>query len=193
MIQTHYTGVQSSLDFAPGAGLVGVRNPITGKYVELTFYQYGGTVRHNGQIFELFLNDDPTGIADLSVRGIIEHHGSRINARNGKDTISASIGAITGRAGLWLHGTPEDMPQDMRIGHGRSDGVFSFVTGIGGVLEGGTEVARIGEEGLTLKQRSEAPGPGEGCTVLWAKDDGTLQVTSNVCGATETLPLGVVR
>lgn len=191
MPDTSYTGVQAPTDYAPGSGLVGVRNPVTGKYVELTFYQYGGTLRHNGQIFELFLNDDPTGIADLSVRGIIEHAGSRINARNGADTISASIGAISGRAGLWLHGTLEDMPQDFRIGHGRTDGVFSFITGIDGTIDGGSEVARISEEGLRLKQRADAPTPPPGHTVLWARTDGTLHTTSNLDGVTTTRALGV--
>lgn len=184
--EVFYAGQQGSEGFKPGAGLLGIYDPNDGNSCEFTFYQYGATLKNSGQLFEMFLNSDPTGVADLSVRGIVTHHGARINARNGTDTISTVIASLDDRAGLALTGSTSDMPEDLRIGHGRSDGVFAFVTGIGSLLEEGTEVARIGEEGLRLKQRDTEPTPPEGYTVLWAKTDGTVQKTSNVGGVTST-------
>jgi hypothetical protein len=184
-----YAGQQGYGGQAPGSGVLGVVDPTSNRYVELTHYAYGATLKHDGQILELFLNSDPNGIADLSVRGIVVHHGSRVNARNGADTISTAIASIDDRAGLLLTGNLDDMPTDMRIGHAREDGAFAFVTGISDWLDGGTVVARIGEEGLQLKHRSTAPTPPVGHSVIWAKDDGTIQATANVGGVTTTTQL----
>lgn len=183
-----YSGVQGVNSYCPGAGVVGVTNP-QGNYVELTFYQYGGTLKHDGQIFELFLNDSITGLADLSVRGIVHHRGSRINARNGGDTVSMAIAALDGRVGLLTTGVEADMPADLRIGHARPDGAFAFVVGIGDKLDGGVEVARLGEEGLRLRHRATAPSPPAGYTVLWALADGTLHKTANVGGEVRTVQM----
>ena len=185
-----YAGQQGSDGFAPGAGVVGVRNPSNGDVTELTHYQYGGTLKHTGQMIELFLNDDPVGIGELSVRGIVEHRGARLNARNGADTTSCAVVNIDGRAGVSVTGSLTDLPQEMMLAHERTDGVFGFRIGTtDGVMSGGTLVAAIGEEGLRLKHRASAPTPPAGYTVIWAKNDGTVQRTSNVGGVLETVAL----
>ncbi len=189
-----YIGQQGTIDNHPGSGIVGVQNGSGSSVMEMTFYQYGAALRIWGsQLLELFVNDNPGGIANFSVRGNGATGGSRIDARDGTDTYSIALAAFgSDRICLLASGSDASsppLPQDMSFAHMRADGHFRFVLGISDLGENGTEVARIDEDGLRLKQRSTAPSPPPGYTVLWARDDGAVLKTSNVGGVISTSAL----
>jgi hypothetical protein len=189
-----FVGQQGTNDFGPGSGIVGVQSGDGSGRLEMTFYQYGATLRTWGsQMLEYFLNDDPGGISNFSVRGNGAAGGARIDARDGTDSYSIALGALgSDRICLLASGsdaTSPPLPQDMSFAHMRADGFYRFAIGTSDHGAGGTEIARIDEEGLRLKQRSTAPNPPPGYTVLWARDDGTVHKTSNVGGVISTSAL----
>lgn len=172
--------------YVPGSGFVRLET-MGADWLELGFYApgpgaAGAQVRSSRPIFEFFLSTEPTDISDLSVRGIAHNNGTRVNARNGDDTGGAVLFNVLGVAGVMVQGATTTT-----IGNTDAAGGFDFKTGVDSQTgNGGTLVGRIREEGLTLKQRAAAPVVAAGYSTVWAKNDGTLQRTSNVGGVTTT-------
>lgn len=184
-----YLGQQIEGDHRPGAGVVAAHGP-NGELVELTLYQYGGTIRQSGsQIFEFFIGADPLAITDLSLRGRVANLGSKFNARNGTDTYGGVL-AATGSDRVRL-GSDDGagVPEELLIQNGHPDGYVVFRTAVEADGEGGTELARVSGDGFRLPHRETAPEVAEGYTTLWAKADGTVQATANVGGVTTTTQL----
>lgn len=184
-----YLGQQGPGDLDPGAGVVGIKSADGTKRAELTRYQYGTTIRTYGSgLIELFINDDPGGTANFSVRGNGAMGGAKIEARNGADTWASMLSGLgTDRTGVGAYGATA--PDEFRVFSSKAGAFFTFVGGVDDDVAGGAEFARISEEGLRLAQRATAPTPPAGTTVLWAKTDGTVQATSNVGGTTTTTAL----
>lgn len=184
-----YLGQQIEGDHRPGAGVVAAHGP-DGELVEMTLYQYGGTIRQSGsQIFEFFIGADPLAVTDLSLRGRVANLGSKFNARNGADTYGGILAATgSDRVRLGSDGGA-GVPEELLIQNGHPEGYFVFRTAVEVDGEGGTELARVSGDGFRLPHRDTAPEVAEGYTTLWARTDGTVQATANVGGVTTTVEL----
>lgn len=156
-VEKAYTGRQATGDYRPDSGVQAVQGP-DGELMELTFYQYGGTIRLTGsQIFEFFIGEDPLSTTDLSLRGKVNNLGSKFNVRNGTDTYGAIL-AATGDDRVRVGAdNGSGVPAEMLIQSGHADGYFPFRNGVDSSGAGGTELGRMTEQGFEGPVRATAP------------------------------------
>lgn len=139
-------GSQGNRDINPGSGMVSVMSGSQNspRRLDLTHYQYGGTLRQtgdNGHILEMFLGD--TGTPQLSLRGHTPGRGAMFQARDAYDVTGLFLSFVDQKRPKVTLEDNAFTPNELSFEHPREDGFLTFRIHK-------TEIARFLPGGLLL-------------------------------------------
>jgi len=136
-------GKQSAIDINPNSGYVRVTSgDAVPRVLDLTHYQYGGTLRqtgNNGNIFELFLGD--SGTPQVSLRGNSPGRGALFQARDADDVTGIFMSFVNASRPMITLEDNASSPDELAIDHPRGTGYLTFRTG-------GSERVRVTAAGM---------------------------------------------